>query len=153
MSCLFTSAGQSIVASASTSVLPMNIQDWFPLGWAGFVSLQSKGLSRVFSNTVGKHQFFGAQPSLWSNSHIHTRPLEKSQLWLYGPLSAKWRLCFWICRLGLPCFPFKARAPSNLLAAATVPSDLGAQENKIRLCFPLLPLLFSMKWLGQMPRS
>ena len=53
--------------------LPVNIQDWFPLGWTGWISLQSKGLSRVFSNnTVQKHQFFGAQLSLWSNSHIHT---------------------------------------------------------------------------------
>ena len=60
MSQLFTSGGQSIGASASVSVLPMNIQDWFPLGWAGWISLQTKGLSRVFSNTtVQKHQFFG----------------------------------------------------------------------------------------------
>ena len=59
--------------SASVSVLPMNTQDWFPLGWTGWISLQSKGLSRVFSNTtVQKHQFFGTQLSLWSNSHIHT---------------------------------------------------------------------------------
>jgi len=64
----FTSGGQSIGASASASVLPKNIQDWFPLGWTGWISLQSKGLSRVFSNTaVKKHQFFGAQLSLWSN--------------------------------------------------------------------------------------
>ena len=56
----------------SASVLPMNIQDWFPLGWTGWISLQSKGLSRVFSNTtVQKHRFFSAQLSLWSNSHIH----------------------------------------------------------------------------------
>ena len=78
MSQLFTSGGQSIGVSASTSVLPMNIQDWFPLGWTGWVSLQSKGLSRVFSNlTVQKHKFFSAQPSLWSHSHIHTWPVEK----------------------------------------------------------------------------
>ena len=65
MSQLFASGGQNIGASASTSVLPMNIQDWFPLGWTGWVSLQSKGLSRVFSNTtVQKHQFFSAQLSL-----------------------------------------------------------------------------------------
>ena len=70
---LFTWGGQSIRASASASVLPMNIQGWFPLGLSGFISLLSKGLSRVFSNTtVSKHQFFGTQPSLWSNSHIHT---------------------------------------------------------------------------------
>ena len=57
--------------SASASVLPMNVQDWFPLGWTGWISLQSKGLLRVFSSTtVEKHQFFSAQPSLWSHSHI-----------------------------------------------------------------------------------
>ena len=67
---LFGSGGRSVGASAS--VLPMNIQGWFPLGLTGLVSLQSKGLSRVFSSTrVRKHLFFGAQPSLWSNSHIH----------------------------------------------------------------------------------
>ena len=72
------SGGQSIGASASASVLPMNIQDWFPLGWTGWISLQSKGLSRVFSNiTVQKHQFFGSQLSLRSNTHIHTWLLEK----------------------------------------------------------------------------
>ena len=65
MSQLFASGSQSIGASASASVLPMNIQDWFPLGWTGWISLQSKGLSRVFSNTtVQKHQFFGAELSL-----------------------------------------------------------------------------------------
>ena len=70
---LFTSGSQRIGASALVSVLPMNIQDWFPLGWSGWISLQSKGLSKVFSNTtVQKHQFFSAQPSLWSNCHIHT---------------------------------------------------------------------------------
>ena len=70
--------GKSIGVSASASVLPVNIQDWFPLGWTGWISLQSKRRSRVFSNTtVQKHQFFGIQPSLWSNSHIHTWLLEK----------------------------------------------------------------------------
>ena len=74
----FASGGQSIGASASASVLPINIQYWFHLGWTGCVSLQSKGLWRVFySTTVQKHQFFGAQLSLWSNSHIHTWLLEK----------------------------------------------------------------------------
>ena len=78
MSQFFASGGQSIGASASSSVLPMNIQDWFPLGWTGLISLQSKGLSRVFSNTiVQKHQFFSAQLSSQSNSHIHIWPLEK----------------------------------------------------------------------------
>ena len=78
MSQFFASGGQSTGVSTSASVLPMNIQDRFPLGWTGLISLQSKGLSRVFSNTkVQKHQFFGAQPSLWSNSHNYTRRLEK----------------------------------------------------------------------------
>ena len=82
MSQLFTPGGQSIGVSASTSVLPMNIQDWFPLGWTGWISLQSKGLSRIFwifcNTTVQKHEFFSAQLSLWSNCHIHTWFLEKT---------------------------------------------------------------------------
>jgi len=70
--------GQSIGVSALPSVLPMNIRDWLPLGWTGLISLQSKGLSRVFSNTtVRKHKFFSAQASLWSNSYIHIWLLEK----------------------------------------------------------------------------
>ena len=77
VSLLFISGGQSIGVSASAPVLPVNIQDWSPLGWAGWISLQSKGLSRVFSNTtVQKHQFFSTQPSSWSRSHIHTWLLE-----------------------------------------------------------------------------
>ena len=86
-SCLFASGGQSIGASTSASVLPMNIQDWFPLGLTGLISLQPKELSRVFSNTpIQKYPFFRDQFSLWSNSHIHLWLLEKSQLWLCGPL-------------------------------------------------------------------
>ena len=78
ISWLFTYGGQSIGASVLASVLPMNIQDWFPLGLTGLISLQSKRLLSVFSNTtVQKHQFFRNQPSLWSNSHIHTWLLEK----------------------------------------------------------------------------
>ena len=94
MSQLFASGGQSIGASASASGLmlncPMNTQDWSPLGWAGWISLLSKGLSRVFSNTtVQKHQFFSAQLSSQSNSHFHTWPLEKPLPWFYGPLLTK----------------------------------------------------------------
>ena len=75
---LFASGGQSIGVSASASVLPMNNQDWSPLGWTSWISLQSKGLSRVFFNTtVQKHQFFSIQSSLRSNSHIHTWLPEK----------------------------------------------------------------------------
>ena len=78
MSQLFTWDGRRIGVSASTSVFPMNTKDWSPLGWTGWISLQSKELSRVFFNTTGqKHQFFGTQLSSQSNSHIHTRLLEK----------------------------------------------------------------------------
>ena len=78
---LFTSGGQSIGASGSASVLPMNILGWFPLGLTSLISWQSKRLSKVFSSTiVQKHLFFGAQLSLWSNSHSHTWLLEKPKL-------------------------------------------------------------------------
>ena len=83
MSQLFASGGLSIswmLSSSFASVLPINIQGWFLLVLMGLISLQSKGLSRVFSRTtVPKHQFFGAQPSLWSNSHIHTWLLGKKK--------------------------------------------------------------------------
>jgi len=79
MSQLFAWGGQRIGVSALASFLPMNIQDWFPLGLTGWISLQSKGLPRVFSNTkVQKCLFFGIQLSLWSNSHIQTWLLEKT---------------------------------------------------------------------------
>ena len=89
---LFASGGQSIGTSASAAVLPMNTQDWSPLGWTGLIFLLSKGLSRVFFNTtVQKHQFYSAQPSWWPSSHIRTWLLEKPWLWLYRPLSADWQ--------------------------------------------------------------
>ena len=82
----------SIGVSASASDLLMNIQDWFPLGWTGWISLQSKEFSRAFSNTtVQKHQFFSVQSSLWSNCHVSTWLLGKPWLWLDGPLSAEWK--------------------------------------------------------------
>ena len=84
----FTSGGQSIGASASASVLPVNIQDWSPLGWTGLISLQSKGLLSFSNTTIQKHQFFGAQLSLWSNSHIHTWLLENLNLtWSWNYIS------------------------------------------------------------------
>ena len=83
MSQLFESSGQSTGASAQASVFPMNVQNWFCLGLTAWIPLQSKGLSWVFSNTtVEKHQFFGAQSSFLSNSHIHTWLLVKPLLWL-----------------------------------------------------------------------
>ena len=101
VSWLFASGSQSIGVSASISILPMNIQGWFPLGLTGLISLLSKGLSSIFSSTtVWKHQFSAAQLSLWCNSYIPTWLLEKWYLWLYGPLWIKSYLCFLICCLG-----------------------------------------------------
>ena len=101
MSQLFASGGQSTGVSTSTSVLPVNTQELSPLGWTGWTSLQSKGLSGVFSNTtVQMHQFFSAQLSLQSNSYIHTWLLEKPEPWLDVPLLTKYCLCFLICCLG-----------------------------------------------------
>jgi len=94
MSQLFSSGGQSIGVSALASFLSKNTQDWSPLEWTGWISLQSQGLSRVFFNTtVQKHQFFGAQLSSQCNSHIHTWLLEKPQPWLDGPLLAIVEYC------------------------------------------------------------
>ena len=84
MNQFFISDGQSIRTSASASFLPMNIQDWFHSGWTGLIFLLSKGLSIVFSNTtIQKHQFFGTQVSLWSNSQIHTRLLIALTSWTF----------------------------------------------------------------------
>ena len=140
MSWLFTSGDQSIGASASASVLPVNIQGWFPLGLTGLISLVSKGLSRVFSSTtVGKHQFFSVQPSLWSNSHSHRWLLKKTSLWLYGPLSAKWCLWFFntLSRFVIAYHPRSKHL--NFMAAVTVCSNFGAQENKVCYSSHFLP--------------
>ena len=101
------SGGQIIGASASASVFRMNIQSWFPLGLTGLISWLSKGLLRVFSNTaIWKHPFFGAQPSLWSSSYLHTWLLEIPSLWLYGRLLAKWSLLFnMLCRFVIVFLP------------------------------------------------
>ena len=98
---LFTSDGWSIGASVSASVLPVNIQDWFPLGLTGLISLQFKGLSRVFNTTVQKHQFFGAQLSLMSKSHIHTWLWEKTTALTIWTFVGKVISLLLICCLGL----------------------------------------------------
>ena len=109
MSQLSMSGNQSIRTSPLELVHTMNIQSWFPIGLTCLISLLPKGLSRVFSGTiVRKHQFFCAQPSLWSNSHVHTWLLEKLQLWLDRPLLAKWYCLFLICCLGLSWLFFQA---------------------------------------------
>ena len=104
MSRLFTSGGQSIGASASASVLPMSIQDWFPSRWTGWISLQSKGLSRVFSSTtIWKHQFFVALPSSWSSSHNPMWLLERPLPRLYWPLSVMSLIFNCLCLSWLSC--------------------------------------------------
>ena len=132
MSWLFASCGQSSGDSASASVLPMDIQGWFPLGLTGLVSLLSKGLSRVFSSTtVQMHQFFGAQSSLRSNSYTHTWLLEKPELWLDGPLSAKWCLSFLICCLVCHSFPFEEQVFLFLISWLQSPFTVILEPKKI----------------------
>ena len=129
MSWLFESSGQSIGASAS--VLPANIQGFYPLRLTGLISLLSKGLSRVFfSPIVWKHQFFSALPSLWFNSHICTWLLEEQQLWLYGPLLTKWCLCFLICCLGLSELFFQGA--SILISWLQFSSAVILEPNKLK---------------------
>ena len=102
MSGLLVSGGQNMGASASASILPVNLQDWFPLGLTDLISLLSTGLSGTFSSpTVQKHQFFSAQPSLWSNSHICTWLPGKNYSFDYTDLCQLY-LCFIIPCLGLP---------------------------------------------------
>ena len=128
---VFASGGQRIGASVSASVLPMNIQDWFPLGLTALISLQSKELSRVFSSTtVWKHQFFNTQPSLGSNSHIRIWPLEKPWLWPYGVLSVKWCLCF-LSMLSKFVIAFLLRSKLLLILWLLLPSTVILEPNKI----------------------
>ena len=132
---LFTSGGQSIGASASKSVFPNNVQDWFPLEWAGLISLLYEGLSGVFFNTkVQKHQFFGAQPLLWSNSHIHTWLLEKNTaltIWTFvcKVMSLLFNTLSMLSWLFLPRNK-PHLASFNFVAAVTMYSDFGAKKIK-----------------------
>ena len=136
----FAWGGQNIRVSASASLLPMNTQGWFPLGWTGWI-WQSKGLSRVFSNTtVQKHQFFRAQLSLKSNSHIHTWLLEKPQLWLDRPLLAVMSLLFNILSRWVIAFLPRSKYLLISQLQSTFCSDFGAQENKVSHCFHCFPI-------------
>ena len=165
MSQFFASGGQSIGVSASASVLPMNIQDWFPLGLiiannplglgllASVISLLSKGLSKVFSSMiVQKHQFFSAQASLWFNSQICTWLLEKAKLWLDRLISKVMSLfCNMLSRLVIAFLPrSKCLLISWLQSLSTV--ILETKKKSLSL-FLLFPHLFATKWWGQMPWS
>ena len=141
VSWLFVSGGQSVGTSASTSVLPKNIQGWFSSRLTGLISLLSKGLSRVFSSTTDqKHQFFGALPSLLSSSCIHTWLLEKTPLTIRTFVSKVMSLLF----NTLHSFPTKEQLSSNFMAAVTICSDFRAQEVEICHCFHLFP--FCLLW-------
>ena len=146
MSWFFASGGQSIGVSASASVLPMNIQDW-SLGLTDLESLQSKGLSGVFPNTtVHKHQFFGAQLSLWSNSHIHTWPLKKTialTRWTFvGKVMSL--LSTMLSRLVIA---FLLRSKHLLISWLQSPSTVILEPKKIKsLTVSIVPLSIHMKW-------
>ena len=129
MSLLFASGGQSIGASAS--VLSMNIQDQFPLGLTSLISLQPKGLWRVFSSKTQMHQFFSAQPSLWSNSHICTWLLENQ----YGYLSAKWCLLLFNM-LSRFVIAFLPRSKHLLISWLQSPSTVILEPRKIKTVTP-----------------
>ena len=136
MSQLFTSGGQNIAASVLASLILMNIQDWFPLGWTALISLQSKGFSRVFANTtVQKHQFFGTQPSLWSNSHIHTTALTR-RTFVGKVMSLLFSMLFRFIIAFLP------RSKCLLISWLQSPScsDFEGQENKVCHCVHCFPI-------------
>ena len=138
---LFSSSsdGQSIGASASVSVLPVNIQGWFPFGLTGFISLQSQGISRIFcSTTVQKHELFSAQPSLCStltSVHDYWKNLGFDSMIFVSKVMP---LLF--NTLSRFVFSSKEQAPFNFMAAVTVHSDFGAQENKICHYFYVFPI-------------
>ena len=135
MSQLFTSDGQSIGASAS--VLPMNIQSCFPVGLTGMI-LQSKRLSRVFSNTtVQKHQFFGAQPSLWSNSNIHTY-YWKNHTFDYMDLCWQ-KMSLLFNTLSMFVIPFLPRSEYLLISWLQSGCAVILEPKKIKSLFPLFP--------------
>ena len=123
----------------------MNIQDWFPLGLTGLISMQSKGLSRVFSSTtIEKQPSFGTQPSLWSNSHIHTWLLEKTVVFDYTELCLQSISLLFNTLSSFLSFPFKGQVSFNFLAVVTICSDFRGQENKICHCFHFFP--FYLPW-------
>ena len=155
MSHFFAKGSQSIGVSASASVLPMNIQDWFPLGLTGLIFLQSKGLSRVFcSTTIWKHHFFGIQASLWFNSqHLYMTTGKTVALTRQTFVGKVMFLLFnTLSRFGIAFLP-GASIAFNYMAAVTICSDFGAQENKVCHCFHFFPYLFAMKWWVWMPWS
>ena len=149
MGLLFSSGCLSTGVSASASVLPINIQGQFPLGLTGLISLQSKGLSRVFfSTTIWKHKFLGRQPSWWSNSHIHTWLLEKLWLWLYRLLSAVGEVMSLLFNmLSRFVITFLPRSKNLLILWLQPPSTVILEPKKIKsVTVSTFFLLFAIKW-------
>ena len=152
---LFTSGGQSIGPSASASVLPMNTQDWFSSGRTGWISLQFKGLSRVFSNTtVQKRQFFGTQPSLWSNSHPYMTTGKTIALTRQTFVSKVMSLLFnMLSSFDIAFLPrSKCLLISWLQSPSAVILEPPPQKKNLPL-FTLFPHLSAIKWWVQMPWS
>ena len=156
MSHFFTSGGQSIGASASASILPMNIQDWLPLGWTGWISLQSKGLSRVFSNTtVQKHQFFGRHSTFFivQLSHPYMTTGKAIALTSWNFVGKILSLLFnMLSRLVITFLPRSKRHLLISWSAVTICSDCGAPKIK-SVTVATVPYLFAMRCWDQMPSS
>ena len=152
---LFESGSQRIGVSALASVFPMNIQDWFHLGWTGWISLQSKGLSRVFSNTtVQKHQFFGVQLSSQSNSHIHTWPLTGKTIALTRRTFVGRVMSLLLNMLYSLVIAFLPRSRCLLISWLQSPSAVILEPPRIKVCHcSTVAHLFAMKWWDQMPWS
>ena len=155
MSQLCKPGGQSFVSSASATVFPMNIQCWFPLELTGLISLQSKGLSRVFSSTtVQKHQFLSAQPPLWSSSHIHTWLLEKtiaSTIWTFADKV----ISMFFNMLSSFVIASLQRRKHLLISWLQSLSTVILESKKIKVYhwFHFFPHLFTVKWWNRMPWS
>ena len=146
------SGGASIGVSALASVLPMNTQDWFPLGLTGWISLQSNGLSRVFSNTtVQKHQFFGVQLFIIQLLHPYMTTGKTIGLTRWTSVGKVTSLLFnMLSRLVIA---FLLRSKCLLISWLQSPSAVILEPKKIKSLFPWFPHLFAMKWRDQMPQS
>ena len=147
---VFESGDQNREGSASASVLPLYIQDWFPLGLTGLISLQSKGLLRVFSNTtIQKHQFFSTQlygPTLTSiHDYWKNQSLEYMDLCWQSQL-VKRQLFNMLSRLVIAFLP-RSKRLFNFMAAVTICNYFGAQENKVSHCFHCFPI-YCHKMMG-----
>ena len=153
MSQFFTSGGQSIGVSASATVLPMNIQDdWFPLGWTGWISLQSKGLKRILQHHNLKSSILHTAFFMVQLSHLYVSTGETIALTIQTFVGKMISMCF--NALPRSVIAILPRSVSfNFMAPVTTCSAFGAQENKIWHCFHFFPRLFAMKWWDQMPWS